>query len=204
MNPPLKTVIFDFGNVILRTQDYSIRTKWDDKLGVAHGTLEDYIFNGPIGSLAQKGQASWENVWPDAAAHFKLSTAEMSEIKETFFKTDTIDSDLVDYIRRLKTHYCLGLLSNTWYVDGQVMLSKFGLADDFDFSVTSAEVGVMKPDAHIYQVALERAKAEPAQAVFVDDAKQNIVGARNLGMHTVHYVDPKAARLQLVQLTGVN
>ena len=36
----LETIIFDFGGVLLRTHDHAWRTKWDDRLGLKHGSFE--------------------------------------------------------------------------------------------------------------------------------------------------------------------
>jgi putative hydrolase of the HAD superfamily len=200
---PLKTVIFDFGGVILRSLDRSPRTAWDEHLGLSTGQFEDYIFNGPTGRKAQVGQATWEEVWAEAAKHFSLADHHAAQAQRDFFKGDAIDQDLVRYIRRLKQHFAIGLLSNTWYPDGVSLLIQYGLADAFNYSVTSAEVGVMKPDPKIYQVALSRAGAEPAEAVFVDDFEENVLAARDLGMQAVYFVDPTAAHARLAELTGI-
>lgn len=199
----IKAIIFDFGGVLLRTYDHSYRTRWDDKLGLAHGQFEDYIFNGPVGRMAQLGQATWDEVWQEVAQHFNLSPTEIKQAKDDFFKGDRFDEGLADYIRRLKERYTIGLLSNTWLTDGFALLSRYSLVDAFDVAVTSAELGVMKPDPRIYRAALERAQAQPEQAIFIDDSAPNIVAARDLGMHTVHFVDPVEARMQLATLTGV-
>ena len=199
----LKAIIFDFGGVLLRTHTRSYRTAWDDKLGLAHGQFEDYIFNGSVGSLAQLGQATWSDIWPQAAEYFGLTSAEIQQAQADFFKGDSLDQDLADYIRRLKTHYTIGLLSNTWYPSGEALLRSYNLTDAFDVWVTSAEIGVMKPDYQIYQVALERTASQPQETIFVDDFAHNIEAAQALGLQTVHYRDPIAARQALIALTGV-
>jgi putative hydrolase of the HAD superfamily len=63
--------------------------------------------------------------------------------------------------------------------------------------VTSAEIGVMKPDPRIYQVALDRLGLSPPEAVFVDDFIENVEAARRLGMGGVHFVEPDQARDEL-------
>jgi FMN phosphatase YigB (HAD superfamily) len=44
-----------------------------------------------------------------------------------------------------------------------------------------------KPDARIYQLALERLRAKPEEAVFVDDMPENVEAARALGMCGVQF-----------------
>lgn len=203
MNNSLKAVIFDFGGVLLRTHDRALRTRWDDRLGFPPGHFEDFIFNSPAGQAAQLGRATWDDVWAVAGREFGLPLAELARARADFFAGDRLDADLAAYIRRLKQHYTIGLLSNTWHRDGRTLLQEHNLLDAFDAWVTSAEIGVMKPDPQIYRVALERVQAKAVEAVFVDDFVQNVVAARELGLQAVHYTDPVAARRALEHLTGV-
>ncbi len=193
-------IIFDFGGVLLRTRDHSLRIKWEEKLGLKRWEFEDYIFNGPVGKKAQLGQASWDEVWADAGEKFRLAAAETAQARQDFFGGDVLDEGLVALIRQLKARYTIGLLSNTWFSDGWEMLRQFDIADAFHFTLTSAEVGVMKPDARIYQIALQRAKTAPSQSLFVDDSERNILAARKLGMQTIHFVDPKGVYARLEPL----
>ncbi len=204
MKTTFKTIIFDFGGVLLRTEDRSAREKWEARLNLSPGQLEAYVFDGPVGRQAQVGQATWEQVWQDTARHFRLSATEATRAQQDFFKGDVIDRDLVNYIRRLKQGYTIGLLSNSWYPDGHTLLLQYGIADAFDFSVTSAETGIIKPRPAIYRAALQKAGADPAQAIFVDDVEENVFAARQLGMEAVYFVDPQAARARLAALTGLD
>ena len=196
----LTTIIFDFGGVLLRTRDHSLRIKWEKKLGLQRREFEDYIFNGQTGRKAQLGQASWDDVWADAGEKLGLSATERAQAQHDFFGGDVLDEKLAAFIRQLKMRYTIGLLSNTWVSDGEAMLRQFNLADAFHFTLTSAEAGVMKPDARIYHLALRRARATPAQTLFVDDSERNILAARRLGMQTIHFVDPKDVYARLAKL----
>ncbi len=61
----------------------------------------------------------------------------------------------------------------------------------FDAIVLSGEVGVMKPDPCIYQIALERLEVKAEQAAFIDDFQHNIDGAQAVGMHGIHFRNPE-------------
>lgn len=54
------------------------------------------------------------------------------------------------------------------------------LDDVFDTLTISAEVGVAKPEAKIYRLALEQAQVEAEAAVFVDDVPANIEACESL------------------------
>ena len=72
------------------------------------------------------------------------------------------------------------------------ILEGFGLRRHLDFVIDSSEVGVEKPDPRIFQIALERAGVEPAQAAYVGDLYSiDVVGARAAGLRAI-LMDPGA------------
>jgi putative hydrolase of the HAD superfamily len=60
------------------------------------------------------------------------------------------------------------------------------LLDLFPVRVYSSEVGYRKPDARIFQIALDQLDVTAREAMFVGDlVKTDMVGARGMGMTTV-------------------
>jgi len=55
----------------------------------------------------------------------------------------------------------------------------------FDVVIESRKIGVRKPDADFYRIALETLGIEARQAVYLDDLGVNLKPARALGMHTI-------------------
>ncbi|MCF6474528.1 HAD family hydrolase [Nonomuraea sp. MG754425] len=66
-------------------------------------------------------------------------------------------------------------------------LDRLGLTYFADDVVSSARVGVAKPDPRIYEIAAGRAGVAPERCLFVDDRLPNVEAARRLGMTGVHY-----------------
>ncbi len=198
----IKSVIFDVGGVLVRTHDQSGRRKWEARLGLKPGSLAQLVFNSEPGRKAQLGQASSQEVWTWVGTHLGLNRDELATLKHDFWAGDQVDYDLCDYIRRLRARYHTGMLSNSWARDGRAMAKKFGFADCFDVFITSAEVGMMKPDARIYHIAMQRLGVSPSESVFVDDFTENVEAARRLGMYVVHFAAPAQARGQLEELLG--
>ena len=65
--------------------------------------------------------------------------------------------------------------------------------------VISAEVGVMKPKAEIYLLALEQLGARADEALFVDDFIENVEAAQALGMSAIHFTESQLAIEQVKQ-----
>ncbi len=195
----IRAVIFDLGGVILRTEDGAPREALAARLGVSRRALEDLVFNSPAGQQAQRGEITAEALWEHVRAHFGLPPEQMPEVQRAFWGGDRLDHALVDFIRRLRPRHTTALLSNAWR-DLRAALHRWGIADAFDHIVISAEEGVMKPDPHIYRVVLARVGVAPAEAVFVDDFRQNVDGARAVGMHAIHFQDREQVLAELRQL----
>jgi len=63
----------------------------------------------------------------------------------------------------------------------------------FDAVLFSCEVGLRKPGAGIYRLALERLGVEADEALLLDDFAPMVAGARAIGMHAVEVHDHQAA-----------
>ena len=64
----------------------------------------------------------------------------------------------------------------------------------------SGEVGVIKPDRRIFDIALTRFAIDPARAVYIDDVAANAAAAGRLGIHPIHFTGPEALRIELTEL----
>jgi epoxide hydrolase-like predicted phosphatase len=93
-----------------------------------------------------------------------------------------------------------GLVSNSW---GTSIYDPDVLDDLFDEVVISGEVGLHKPQPEIYALAAERLGVEPEGCVFVDDLRENVHGAEQVGMTAVLHRDPEATVSRLEELLGI-
>ena len=79
----------------------------------------------------------------------------------------------------------LGLISN-WDNRLAGLIDGLGLGEELDTVVSSAEVGLHKPDPRIFELACERLGVDPREAAHVGDHHYaDIVGARAVGMQPV-------------------
>jgi HAD superfamily hydrolase (TIGR01662 family) len=101
----------------------------------------------------------------------------------------TVEPDMLAVLERLRdAGYRMGLVSNvTLRADlMRADLEHLGLEPFLDASVFSSEVGFRKPDARIFEEALRRVSANPAETAFVGDRLiDDVSGARAIGMRAV-------------------
>ena len=74
------------------------------------------------------------------------------------------------------------------------------LSDRFRDIVVSGDEKLVKPDAAIYRLALDRFGIQAAEAVFVDDNAANVAGARAGGMKAIAFTSAATLRADLIAL----
>lgn len=183
----IRAVVWDLGGVILRTMDWSLRSQWEDRLGLPRMQLTRLVFESDVSRRATIGQATDNNVWQSVADALNLDPSARDQLRRDYFARDQIDSTLMEFIRKLRSRVRVGMITNAWPDVRRYLENEFKIADAFDPLIVSAEVGLAKPDPRIYQLALERLGVQPAEAVFVDDFEDNVAGARWVGMQAVHF-----------------
>ena len=198
----IRAVFFDLGGVIVRTEYQAPRQHLAEKFGMDYEDIEKVVFGGgPIGSAAQAtlGEITEKAHWLNVMKILKQPATEYERIRDEFFAGDIIDRGILDFLRSLKPKYKVGLISNAWSgLRPYVVREKFD--DVFQHMIISAEVGVVKPDPKIYQLALEQLQVKAEEAVFVDDVLENIEVCQKIGMQGIQFKDPESAIKQLKAL----
>jgi epoxide hydrolase-like predicted phosphatase len=198
----IKAFIFDFGGVLARTEDYSPRHAWDDRLGLPTGSVERAVHHSDIWIQAQLGRITPRAYWNGVAELLYMRKEDIDELRRDYFSGDRLNYRLVALIRDLREKgYPVALLSNE-SLQLESRLREYGIHDLFDHILISAQMGMMKPDPTVYRVALHTVQASPHEAVFVDDSLANVRGAQPLGIHAILFrpeLDLKAEITKLIE-----
>jgi len=184
-----RAVIFDFGGVLMKTVSQHPRHAWDDRLGLAHGSVEGIVHGSDAWRQAQIGKISVADYWAEVARQLGLSESDVQQLAQDYFSADRLDDDLIASIRDMRADgHTVALLSN----DSPALADKLrtlGIADLFDPMVISGNIGAMKPDAAAYQAVLSALGRPASETVFIDDMPANVAGAQAVGMDAIRYVD---------------
>jgi epoxide hydrolase-like predicted phosphatase len=183
----IKAVIFDVGGVIVRSGTRQGRRKWEDRLGLNEWESEDIVFNSDMGTKAQKGEISDEDLWNWVKKRFELSDDDFAEFTIDFWADNQVDQEMMVMIRKLRPAYTTAIISNATDTMRQDLDERYHIDDAFDLIVCSAEEKIMKPDPEIFLKTLNRLQVKPSESVFIDDMKSNADAARELGMKAIHY-----------------
>jgi len=199
----IEAVIFDFGGVLVRTEDRKPRTDLADRLGMTYDELNALIFDSQSAIQAMKGEITAKEHWDVVQNSLGLSEEEINQVRSDFWAGDNLDEDLVDFLRDLRPKYKTVLLSNAWDDLRQMIEDVWQIDDAFDQLIISAEIGLVKPDLVIYQWMLAELGLEPSHAVFVDDFPHNVEGAQAAGLQAIHFRSPDQALGELQTLLEI-
>ncbi len=182
----IKAVIFDVGGVPILPGERHDRV-WEARLKLPSSGLWNLIFTSDVEKQAVVGAITEREAWQQFAVMLNIDEDVLAELKHDFWATEYFNQELVQFARALRPRYRTALLSNAWSDARPEIDRKFGFVGNFDVPIFSAEVGLAKPDPRIYQLALNRLKVQPPEAVFIDDIVVNVDGARALGMHGIRF-----------------
>ena len=122
------------------------------------------------------------------------------EVESLLGETATKNKHLLEYIKKLKKTYKIGLLSNVgsnWITDEFLNEDERLLFDDIIFSHS---VLLAKPDPEIFHLAAERIGSAEENIVFIDDSEGHCLSAQSTGMQAIVYKDFVDMKRQLEQL----
>jgi epoxide hydrolase-like predicted phosphatase len=130
----------------------------------------------------------------------RLGLSEAANLIDSMFRGMLPSAPMVGAVRDARTAGIpTGLVSNSWSTSHY---DRNLLAELFDATVISAEVGLHKPQPEIYLLAAKRLGETPESCVFVDDLRENCAGAEAVGMTAILHRDPAGTIARLERLLG--
>lgn len=193
--PPIDTVVYDFGNVLIGWDPYGPYE------GRPRAEIEQFFADVDFDSI---------NHAADAGTPYAVLLERVGRTRP----------DLVDDLRRYVEHYELSLTGpiegsaelvtelkglglrlyglTNWQAEtfhsAEPAAPAIGLMDDV---VVSGREGMAKPDRRIFELVVERFGVDPARTVFVDDKAVNVDAARGVGFRGIVFTTTEALRKEL-------
>ncbi|MEV0620770.1 HAD-IA family hydrolase [Nonomuraea sp. NPDC050404] len=179
---PFDAVLTDFDGV-LRHFDHAAQAEIEARYGLPlMKTAFDPEVIGPA-TLGRITEAEWAESITVALGGDERARRAMAEFLAIRF---WVDEQVKELLARAQQQVPVVIVTNAMDTLEQ-HIDLLGLTHFADDVVSSARVGVAKPDRRIYEIAAERAGVAPERCLFVDDRLPNVEAARTLGMTGVHY-----------------
>ena len=187
-----ETIIFDLGEVIIdldskrvidqfqkqsdKSAEDIIRliSKSQDLIDYEVGKMTDAEFCQVVNELLsiELSQASFEAIWNSFLGIIKL--------------------DKLHLMLALKEKFNVLILSNTNAIHQSAFDRRVGehipsktMADMVHTAYYSHELGLRKPDPHIYQKVIDLQNLNPTKTIFFDDRLENITAAQDSGIQAI-------------------
>jgi putative hydrolase of the HAD superfamily len=107
---------------------------------------------------------------------------------------------VLDLIASLRGSFRVACLSNCNELHWPRFLDEMGLAAAFDHHFSSHQLGAMKPDRKIFELAVGELGVAADRVLFLDDNQLNVDGARAAGLHAELAKGPEGIRSTLARL----
>jgi putative hydrolase of the HAD superfamily len=180
-------LVFDFGGVITNMR-WDVARRLEEEHGLERNTLLRTLYDNDEWRAVEVGRGDIDG-WRERA-HGRLEEAAgrtLPPLHQRWRESWGLIEENLALIRALRPPYRIAILSNADLTLEDRMRDGLGIHDLFDTVISSAVVGMAKPDPRVYRLAAERLGLPAEQCVFIDDLDRNVSAAREVGMAAVHF-----------------
>ncbi|MFW5686619.1 MAG: HAD family hydrolase [Halanaerobium sp.] len=193
----IKNIVFDLGNVLLDFDPDS----YLEELGYS-GEIKKKLFSEIFeteewiqldrGTITQKQAVE---KWQQRNPNLKN---EIAEVMAEWEKILTLKEETAKILESLAAEdFKLYILSNFHQKAFEYVSSQYDFFKLFDGRVISADIGMIKPEAEIYEHLLEKFNLKAEETIFIDDSKENIKAALKKGIRVIHFEDAGSLEKEL-------
>lgn len=187
----IRFVYFDIHGVITTNWEQSF-TELASRFHLEPQAIElaFWRYNDIVG----RGGMSLDDFEKALAANLRLK-AEKLPFREAYFAAIKGDSDVHDLMREVGERYSIGLFTNI-FPGFLERLRKNGAVPALRYAavVESCEVGAVKPERGIFELAQAQAATNPEHILLVDDTVANLDEAKHVGWQTFWFNPSRPAR----------
>ena len=179
----IRALFWDIGGVLLNNA-------WDhDERDVAidHFSLDKPEFEARHKDLAapfEEGKFTLDE-YLKRSVFYKPRSFSSEEFTSFMFSLSQPRTEVIEIARTLARRYPMATINNESRELNQHRIRTFKLTELFSAFVSSCYVGIRKPDARIYKLALDLTQHAPEECCFIDDRPANVAGAVAVGMNAI-------------------
>ena len=196
----IQNVVFDIGNVLLRWEPQEIvQAHFSDEPFPQELTAK--IFKSPIWYDLNLGKLTEKEAIQLYSQQLAIPVAKlemlMADIKESLTPIDG-SLEFLDELHAQGTP--LYSITDNVKEIMKFLKAQYSFFHKFSGIAVSAEIGVLKPSALIYQHLIDSYHLIPQETVFIDDLAKNVQGAQDIGLQGIHFTNAAHCRMELQRL----
>ncbi len=198
----IKNVIFDIGRVLINYEplDYLKTFHYGDDVDKE---LAKVIFENPLWNEFDRGTYTLGDCIESMVASAPHHESKIKEVlADGWMDILTLKTESSDFLKKLKSEgYKIYLLSNFSQVGFEYITKKYDFFDYIDGKVVSYEHKLTKPEPEIYDLIIKTYNLVPAETIFIDDNKNNILASQKFGIKTILFENIEDCIKQFETLT---
>lgn len=196
----VEALIFDLGGVFLHLKAEQALQQFAE--GLPHldmGTINE-MMNAmrPLQIRYERGEIGTHAFFQSVQSHFKTQF-DLVWFLSCWQEMFSLNQEMVDLLGQVADLYPCHLLSNTNALHMTYIYQHYTFFHYFQTQILSYEVGLLKPDIEIYQLAAKTANVDPCRCLFIDDKEENVQGARAVGMQAIWHRDVESTRAEFIE-----
>jgi 2-haloacid dehalogenase len=201
MTTTIQAILFDFGNVLL---EWNPRHVYHRYFPNDEEAMERFLHE--VNFTDWNVQQDKGRSFADGIAVLSRQFPHYAELIQAYHDNwiDSIGGHFegtVEIMKQLKkAGYSLYGLSNWSAETFPIAREQYDFFDLLDDIIISGEVGSIKPEPEIFEIALERIGKPASECLLIDDSLANIEQANRMGFVTIHFKSPEILEQELHKL----
>ncbi len=189
----MRAVVFDIGGVLEITPATSMIEKWETRLHLKPGELEEQL-NSAWGDGALQ-ERSEEELQKSLSEITGMDQAQVDAFVHGFWEEylGELNVELAAYFSSLRPHYQTALLSNSFSGARKREQERYHFDEMTDLLIYSHEEGMAKPERRIFALTCNRLGVQPDEMIFLDDFEPHVAAAREFGIHAILFQETAQA-----------
>lgn len=128
----------------------------------------------------------------------KVSMEKFWELWGSMFLPEPLLSEA--FLQALKKRYRLMLLSNTNEIHFDFVIQRYPILRIIEERLLSYRAGCMKPEARIFDLAIQKAGVAPESIFFTDDRPENVEAAQRAGIQALQFHSENQIKRDMLSL----
>ncbi len=173
-----KLVIFDLGGVVIRYSEAWYAKELSNETRVPAKKILTLVKS--LDPKLDLGELSLER-FNDIISKRLGIPKDVVKWGERFYNLSSLDYGVYRIMRKLRKRYKVVILSNisrSRYYQSLKIVKK----DSFERYFASCFLKTRKPERKIYLYVLQKMRVKPEEAIFIDNLKENVLGAEAVGI----------------------
>ncbi len=196
----LRCVLFDLGNVLLFFSHEKMCKQIAEVCQRPFEQVQNVLFDEQLQKRFETGKLSEREFHEQLEKRLNVRV-NPERLKLAASEIFELNKPMIPLVKGLKKRGIrLVLFSNTCVTHYEYALAKYPLFQQFDDAVLSYKVGASKPDAPMYEAALQAIQCEPHECLYVDDMEPNVEAGKQFGLRAELFRDAQSFAQQLKQL----